>query len=267
MKIVIGGTGKSGTTALTYKLAEPLTDCRILFEPPQRRQALETTPNVVAKIKLRDQQDRALAQTYADYDRRVLLIRDPRDWLISRLFYLWYSRNLPQREFDVFLTALIRKEQQPAAVDFVSLWPPSMPLSRELAAAEASAQLARTLAADGWFTYRYEGLVADRFGALGDYLGFAVAAAAEVAARHRRVVRSKAAGNWRHWLTPRDVEALRPALTRPMTLMGYADEWTLAEPQTLDPPLGSRYVGGLRGGRLTRWYRGGRTWLRQRLSW
>jgi hypothetical protein len=52
-----------------------------------------------------------------------------------------------------------------------------------------------------------------------------------------------------------------------MTLLNYPDEWTLAERQTLDPALGSGSVSSLRGGRFTRWYRVGRTRLRQLLRW
>ena len=53
MKIVIATIGKTGSTALAYKIAAALDDCGVVFEPVQRRPLLESGRNTVAKISLR----------------------------------------------------------------------------------------------------------------------------------------------------------------------------------------------------------------------
>ena len=266
MKVVIGGTGKSGTTALTYKVAKPLPGCRVLFEPVERRAALETANHTVVKIKLRSARDYARAAAYREFDRRVLLLRDPRDWLISRQLYLWYSRNLSSREFNTFITRLKRKEAAPASVSFLDLSPSTLPLQDQLETLNDFVQLKSRLVAEGWFPFRYEAMVTADFGRLNDYLGFDVDAGAEVDARHQRVVRSKASGNWRHWLTSRDVEQLRPQLSKSLRQLGYNEgDWCIAVPQALDPRLGSDYVMKLRGNLPQRWYRGARRRIRNAL--
>ena len=111
-------------------------------------------------------------------------------------------------------------------------------------------------------------MVNGEFTGLDGYLGFVVAAQAEVAAKHRRVVRSKAVGNWRHWLTASDVERLRPELTGSLRQLGCpTDDWRLAAPQILDPVLGSVYVRSLRGTALQRGYRIARRMLKGALRY
>ena len=143
-----------------------------------------------------------------------------------------------------------------------------MPLQRQLEVWRGAVDLGAELVGQGWYLFRYEELVSSDFAGLERYLGFAVAAQAEVAAKHRRVVRSKAAGNWRHWLTMGDVERLRPEMTDGMRRLGYpVDDWRLAAPQILDPALGSAYVRALRGTALQRGYRIARRMLKATLRY
>lgn len=256
MKIVVAGIGKSGTTALTYKIAAALPEYGMVFEPVRRRRSLETSRHTLAKIKLRSEGDYQLAQEYRDFDRKILLSRDPRDWLISRQLYLWYSRDLPRAQFEAFLAALRRKEAASCSVAFLDLSPSTLRLDQELAKLGSFVGLHQRLTGEGWFGFRYEDMVAGHFEALDAYLGIKVDATAEVDTRHRRVVRSKAAGNWRHWLTPADVQRLRPLLDDSLEALGYdTGNWQLARAQVLDPSLGSAYVERLRGTPLQRRYR------------
>lgn len=268
MKIVIAGNGKSGTTALAYKVAAPLPDHRIIFEPLTRRTALETRANTVVKMRLVTSKDAKLAESYGDFEGRVLLVRDPRDWLISRQLYLWYRHPVPEPAYRRFMQRLLRKEQDPRAVDFIDLISSAVPLADEIAKVQDSVRNGRPLLDQGWYLYRYEQMVSGDFDGLEAYLGLAVGRDTEVAAKHARVVRSKAAGNWRHWFTPADVERLRPLLSDSLTAWGYdTGDWRLADRPRLDPATGSDYVRGLRGSRLQRWYRKTRRATRARLRY
>ncbi len=86
MKLVIAGLGKSSTTALFYKLLEifenpPLT----LFEPGEYL-AEPGNRHVLAKVLI-DPPGKVNFTSFAGFDRKIHIVRDPRDNLISRLLY------------------------------------------------------------------------------------------------------------------------------------------------------------------------------------
>ena len=93
----------------------------------------------------------------------------------------------------------------------------------------------KDLASD-WFLFTFEDMVANKFEALNDYLGFEVQADATVpsASGKAKVIRKKATGDWRHWFTEEDVALFKPAFTPYMELIGYdCDDWH-SGPQSAD---------------------------------
>src|SRR5690606_15023024 len=85
-KIVIAGQGKSGTAALFHKIRAAVPDStRLLFEP----RAYEPEPDdghVLAKVLI-DPPGYVDFSTFEPFDKKILIVRDPRDNLISRLLY------------------------------------------------------------------------------------------------------------------------------------------------------------------------------------
>src|SRR5687767_12482448 len=88
MKILIAGLGKSGTTALFYLIASSLgkgPKPKLLFEPKECPADLRSARgDVVAKVLIDPQLN---AASFSHFDRKITLIRDPRDRIISALLY------------------------------------------------------------------------------------------------------------------------------------------------------------------------------------
>ena len=90
MKIVIAGLPKSGTTALFYKIKNSLPrNAKGLFEP------FKYIPNpedekfdLVAKILFWPNRLEADYDSWGCFDKKIMIIRDPRDRYISEFLYI-----------------------------------------------------------------------------------------------------------------------------------------------------------------------------------
>ena len=98
MKIVIYWLAKSGTMALFYKLKNSLPpDLICLFEPRSFAPSVlkqrgfrallgrRREPDVLAKVLPFRPAAPADVDSFSAFDKQILLVRDPRDRLISRL--------------------------------------------------------------------------------------------------------------------------------------------------------------------------------------
>ncbi len=246
MRVLIVGLPKSGTTILTYRVAAALDGAVVEFEPPDGPDPeLAAGADHVVTKKLVGTQTSDLAD-FADYDRRIWICRDPRDFLVSQTLYRWHRESAPdpvdQLWFDRVIDRLLAKEADPPSVPFADLEPADY-----AATYDAAARLWARERDAGWHLYRYEDMVAGRYDDLEAYLGFAVDPEARVADGLERVVRHKVAGDWRHWFTEADVEHYRRAgLEQYMATFGYdLDDWALAPEPVIDPAHGSGYMTAL----------------------
>lgn len=257
LKIVILGPYKSGTTGLYHKIANSLPGpFRGVFE--QRHftpSATEATGWVLAKTIIWYQPG-AGAADYRDFmafDRKIFLIRDPRDWLVSAcLFIIQQEPSLysDDAHMALILNALRAKERDPAGQSLTSLLALVLGLSTQHDFATEMAWMQRHFQ---WLprfekeigdhlVVRYEDFVDGRLGALEAYLGLPLGGSAEVAVEHDHVPRTRGYGNWRHWCTPEDVALLRPYFRDYMAHYQYADDWDLAKPATILPAHCTAYV-------------------------
>lgn len=91
-RIAIFGQYKSGTTALWYAIKNALPETtRTLYEPhqyvPQRR---DRKRPVLAKVILGTPENghNVDYRSFLEFEKRIYLIRDPRDWLVSGTLFL-----------------------------------------------------------------------------------------------------------------------------------------------------------------------------------
>ena len=192
------------------------------------------------------------------YDRKIWMARDPRDAAVSRMLYRWHKGNAGHRkQYEAHLALVLKKEKDPASVPFYEIcrhtghreWP----MSKEAVVEEERlrylemAEFVGSLG-DDWFLYTYEDMVGKKFEALNDYLGFSMAADAEVPSGtgKDKVVRKKATGDWRHWFTAADADLFKEAYRPYMELIGYdAEDWTPAEKPVIEPEFSSVYMQNL----------------------
>jgi hypothetical protein len=251
VKTLITGIGRSGTSALYFKLQTalpPTTWC--LFEPPALDpSAVNASPDVLAKI--------LIGMPYVSdpmriraFDKRILIVRDPRDNLVSRLLYRpCGTAEIRDDESKVaaFIDALRSKEADPRSISMQALFELTYLLCGPYHPDRSTALQALALDFhrnnDGFVVYKYEDFVAGRYAAIENYLGIRLTdGEAQVPAPHQHGVRTKASEGWRHWFTADDVNFFRPRLASFMAAYGYAADWTLAAEPQIRAEHGSDFV-------------------------
>jgi hypothetical protein len=262
MKIFILGTGKSGTTALVYKVAGGLPNCHA-FSGGRPGKYLGDYENAVYKHTYEESKGKSF-ELYLDhlknehYDRKIWMARDPRDVAVSRMLYRWQKGNKGQTEqYQAHLDLVLKKESDPRSVSFSEIYRYARfndwPLATEGVFEEEQVRYQRMSdfvkqLGDDWFFFTYENMVAKNFEALNEYLGFRVAADANVpqSTGKAKVIRKKSTGDWRHWFTAADVSLLKPAYTGYMSLIGYdCDDWNLVEKPVIEAEYSSVYMKNL----------------------
>jgi hypothetical protein len=262
MKIFILGTGKTGTTAMVYKVAGGLPDCRA-FSGGRPGKHVGDHQNAVYKHTYEERKGKnfELFREHLQkqhYDRKIWMSRDPRDAAVSRMLYRWHKGYLGhKKQYETHLDLVLKKEKDPRSLSFSEIcrytghkvWPRT---TDEVVKAERHryrqmCDFVKSLEND-WLLFTYENMIAEKFDALNEYLGFNVQADAVVpsSSGKAKVVRKKATGDWRHWFTEEDVELLKPAYLPYMALMGYdCDDWTPSPNPLIEPQYASIYMQSL----------------------
>lgn len=256
---MILGTGKSGTTALVYKIAGGLPNCQA-FSGGKPGKYLGDYENAVYKHTYEETKGKSF-ELYLDhlkevhYDRKIWMARDPRDVAVSRMLYRWQKGNKGQKEqYLAHLNLVLKKEKAPRSVSFSEIyryarfgqWPLNLQdvFEEEQFRYQRMHEFVKCLT-DDWFFFTYENMVNKNFAGLNKYLGFQLAEDAEVpvATGKAKVIRKKATGDWRHWFTEDDVELLKPAYTPYMKLIGYdCEDWQISPQPIIEPEYSSEYM-------------------------
>jgi len=262
MKVLILGLGKSGTTAMVYKVAGGLPNCQA-FSGGQPGKHIGDYENAVYKHTYEERKGKSF-DLYKEhlqkesYDRKIWMARDPRDAAISRMLYRWHKGHKgKKKQYEAHLELVLKKEKDPASISFAELCRYSghngRPRSIENVVAEEQVRYDRMHAfvkglGDNWFLFKYEDMISGNFESLNDYIGFAVKADGEVpvSTGKSKVVRKKASGDWRQWFTEQDVELFKPAYRAYMELIGYdPNDWALNENPVIEPEYSSVYIQNL----------------------
>jgi hypothetical protein len=259
MKILILGTGKSGTTALVYKVAGGLPNCHA-FSGGQPGKHIGNYENAVYKHTYEERKGKSfdLYQEHLQkehYDRKIWMARDPRDAAVSRMLYRWHKGHRGNKEqYQAHLELVLKKEQDPGSIPFHVIcrytahngWPTTTEevVEEERIRYQNMSDFVKTLAED-WYLFAYESMVDKNFDSLNNYLGFQIEEDAEVpkSTGKAKVVRKKAVGDWRHWFTEEDVDLFRPAYLPYMEVIGYdCDDWALSNNPVIEPEYSSMYM-------------------------
>jgi len=257
IKIVIFGQYKSGTTALCYKIYNSLpAGARLLNEPIKYiPEPLKSYPAELAKVILGFVNGREVAnyQSFMGFDKKVYLIRDPRDWIVSGLlFVIQQSPSIYENEDNLnsVLTIFKRKEENPESISFVSLLGQVLNLipgeSLDNVSDWIKCQQNWIYGFEGrmgeYYRIKYEDFVDENLQGLEQYLGFRLPGEAEVGEINNHVPRTKGYGDWRNWFLPEDVEFFKPLFAEYMERYGYADDWSLSENRVIRPEHCTGYI-------------------------
>ncbi|MDX1605005.1 MAG: hypothetical protein R3202_02365 [Candidatus Competibacterales bacterium] len=268
MNILVLGKAKTGTSYISKCLQNALLPCDYHLEPKEGKFFFERTKsrssgNRVVKIIFEHWNSKPhlrkailCNETDLKFDRKVVIVRDPRDEMISRLMYLIYAHFLHQgfdpELLESWLATLKAKEDDPQAHSFLSLKAeldrligrPNRPWHDALVFQYA--EFIHNIS-DHAFVVRYEDFIDGRHDELSAYLGFLPDP--RLNQKEALIVRTKRSGthgNWKEFFTGEDIEFLRPRIGGLMADMGYHD-WELEPKSTLDHATYSDYVERLAG--------------------
>jgi len=266
MKIFILGRGKTGTTAILFKVAAGLPNCQAFSGGDVGKHLskdLADYENAVYKQTYSERKGRTL-EAYRDhavkanYDRKIWMARDPRDAAVSRMLFRWHKGNWWQwKLYQKHLALVQKKEQDPGSIPFHLLFSyigqDGRPLTTdelvemERVRYQQMSDFAESLGSD-WFIFKYEDMIDKNYDGLNKYLGFEIVDEAEIptTTKKSKVVRKKAYGDWRHWYTEEDVDLFKPAYLPYMKTMGYDyNDWTVSPNPVIEPEYSSIYMEGL----------------------
>jgi hypothetical protein len=262
MKVLILGTGKTGTTVMVYKVSGGLPNCHA-FSGGRPGKYVGDYENAVYKHTYEERKGKSF-EVFKEhlnkehYDRKIWMARDPRDAAVSRMLYRWHKGlQGNNKQYQAHLDLVLKKETDPHCVPFYEIcrysghngWPRTVDqvVTEEQHRYQQMVEFVNKLA-DDWFLFTFEDMVAGQFEALNNYLGFEVQADATVpnASGKAKVIRKKTAGDWRHWFTEDDIEIFRPAFTPYMELIGYdCDDWSPSPNPVIEPEYSSVYMQNL----------------------
>ena len=261
MKVMILGLGKTGTTALLYKVAGGLPNC-LAFSGGKPGKYVGNYENAVYKHTYSERKGKTFdlfRQHIADerYDRMVWIARDPRDAAVSEMLFRWHRGYWGRRrQYQAHLDLILKKEKDPRSVPFhvicryagrAEKWPITTEavVETERVRYANMAEFVKSLGSE-WFLFKYEDMVSGKYGGLNGYLGFEVEKDGQVPEAYGKVVRKRASGDWRHWFTEEDVEVFKPAYLPYMDLIGYdRNDWALSPTPAIEPEYSSVYMQSL----------------------
>ena len=259
MKILILGRGKSGTTALLFKVAAGLPDCQA-FSGGHPGKYAGDFENAVYKHTYSERKGKTFDVYHQhvsaqQYDRMIWLARDPRDVAVSRMLFRWHKGPKGSwKQYRTHLELVQKKERDPKSVPFHVLcryighdhWPLTTDevFEDERLRHQRMSAFVESLG-ENWFLFKYEDMILGNFTDLSNYLGFAVKDDAEVpeSTGKSKVARKKAFGDWRNWFTAEDEIIFKPAYQPYMQTIGYdCNDWTLSSRPVIEAEFSSIYM-------------------------
>ncbi len=256
-KIVIFGQYKSGTTGLLFKIRNSLPkNTRMLLEPktytPRRN---DDKRFILAKViaGITDGKETADYESFMHFDKKIYIVRDPRDWIVSALlFIIQQEPTIYKNDNNVYkiIEILKKKEKDPKSISVVKVIEHIISFIPNRSTELLRRQLFERYnwvfefekRLDNYCTIKYEDFVEDKLTDVERYLGIKLTGAAQVDNQYGHVARTKSYGDWKNWYTEEDIEFFKPIFSGYMDKFGYEDEWKLNEEQIIKPEFCTEYV-------------------------
>lgn len=252
MKILVAGLPKTGTTGLLYKIYDNVPEPkRLIFEPEKYEEMQgDSERTVLCKIVIAPHLD---IDSFKIFSKKVTIIRDPRDRMVSSILYSQFHCNYANDESKIksIREILQQKEADPKSIPLLHIVD-AMWRANHGEGDHVGEFLNYMLESEKWLedylsqindTYilKYEDFVAGNLEGLEKYLGFELSQLGGVPQEFRRVERTKRAGDWKNWFTNSDIEKLSKLFEPVLRKYNYDLSWDISTKQTINPEHCSEY--------------------------
>lgn len=260
MNVLVVGPAKTGTTVVSKAIHQALPGSEFRLEPRGLGPFVHPVgpPGVVVKIIFEHWTDRphlrdaiVHGEMPLRFEKVVATVRDPRDELVSRMYFVARERTktgaVSDEAVDDWIALLRAKEADPSAIPFARLCDEArrllgIELSPKFGVIERYADFVERLP-KRFLRLRYEDFVAGRVEALSAYVGRPLDIDPELGPV-AYTKRSAAAGEWRRVFTEADVVGMEAEFAPLLARLGYHD-WSLEPADALDPATRSDYAARL----------------------
>jgi len=241
--ILITGIPKTGSTALFYSIRSALPDnSNCVFEPSGSSALIPAKSSAPVLVKC----FMKVASDFDHFNKKILIIRDPRDQIISQMLYRPFNlvvkkmitpENKLKSVIDHLLFLLHEKEKNPHKIPVREIHELIIPKAIGI---PQERLMKYYLKHRNVFVFKYEDFIDKKFDGLNRYLGLNVSLEDNIPIK--RVIRTKSYGNWKDWFTPSDIEYYQVLFEPYMKLFGYNNNWSLNPNPIIDPAMSSLYV-------------------------
>lgn len=261
MNVLVLGKAKTGTTVISKTILNSLPKgAQYVFEPcdtapfEQRYGAPGTVTKVLFDHWTHNKRElqAAVHNGHAlQFDKRVVLRRDPRDEVISLLLYYPFDLKRAVADlsrFDAWIDFLAEKEAAPGAISFLDMCRKFDSLFN----VNFTPSLSRLHTLDGGYlrfcqqmtaphyVYKYEDFMKGETRHLARYIGVDLTDERDVGDKYAQTYRSGSHDNWKRYYTPQDIDFFKQ-YAEYFDMLGYSD-WELAPVDSLPSEELSGYV-------------------------
>ncbi|MBF0276073.1 MAG: hypothetical protein HQK84_12655 [Nitrospinae bacterium] len=250
-RIVVLGIGKSGTTALYFRIKNSFPKKhKDFFEPKEAIEIAEKISmedNVIAKILI-PVDEKYLKKINDFFIKKVLIVRDPRDIIVSSLLYTGafnYLWRMEEKYILKCLSLLEKKEENPASLSVIELLGAltnnkvSLPFYKDYI--RKSLLFSEKLSNADCFTIKYEDMIENKLREVEEYLGFKLLNNTTIDQKYRRVIRTKKSEDWKNWFLDDDEAFFQPLFESYLKKYGY-EPWKKVNRKMIDAKDSSKYV-------------------------
>lgn len=263
MNILVVGTPKSGTTAISKNIQNSLLGASYYLEPSEEKFFLSyptANGNKLNVVKVLYEHytkgilQKAINNDYPfKFDKIIFIIRDPRDVFISSLMYWIYNHIRTVKELNLscineWKELVKQKETNPKSISAIQLNEKVLEINNQnylqnhIPYFKDYYNFLEEFSTNH-FIIRYEDFIQYKIGSMESYLGFTLSSSRDVGYL-KRTHRSGNYNNWKTFFTDEDIQFFRLHLEKEMISVGYTD-FELTPVKTLNKQHYSVYLNNL----------------------
>jgi hypothetical protein len=242
MQTLILALARSGSSALYHMIHDSLPSNKQSFFEPNDKNDWQSIIESLGSYKFYTVKSimRPYLRTQTNYvkyfNKSIILVRDPRDNLISRLLFRLISpvfqENLHQCTHIYKL--LQKKIESPSSIPLIKIYQSMEETGLMENFIENRVRNNLDLLTGFYeenpnsFVFKYENLIERKLDKLNEYLGFELN---PLIREIPRIKREGKKGNWRHWFTDVDIDYFQPRMNDFIKYFDYDNDWKpCAEP-------------------------------------